>query len=119
LNEHLFVANTMMSGLASNCTTLDPLNVLTADRSSARRFDRELRAAPALDADSDIQSSERNESHASSHIDGRGAGAGELPPGAAARGECLHGNELQTDARRDESFAYRLWLRALRSTRTC
>ena len=43
LNEQLFVAGTMVLGLASNCSTFEPLNVRTPDRSSARdalRVDR-------------------------------------------------------------------------------
>jgi hypothetical protein len=43
LTEHLFVAGTTVPGLASNCSTLELLNVRHADRLSARdalRFDR-------------------------------------------------------------------------------
>jgi hypothetical protein len=36
LTEHLFVAGTMVPGLASNCSTLELLNVRNADRLSAR-----------------------------------------------------------------------------------
>jgi hypothetical protein len=43
LTEQLFVAGTMVPGLASNCSTLELLNVRNADRLSARdvlRVDR-------------------------------------------------------------------------------
>jgi hypothetical protein len=43
LTEHLFVAGAMVPGLASNCSTLELLNVRNADRLSARnalRVDR-------------------------------------------------------------------------------
>jgi hypothetical protein len=43
LTEHLFVAGTMVPGLASNCSTLELLNVRNADRLLARdalRVDR-------------------------------------------------------------------------------
>jgi hypothetical protein len=43
LTEHLFVAGTKVPGLASNCSTLELLNVRNADRLSARdalRVDR-------------------------------------------------------------------------------
>jgi hypothetical protein len=43
LTEHLFVAGTMVPGLASNCSTLELHNVRNADRLSARdalRVDR-------------------------------------------------------------------------------
>ena len=43
LTEHLFVAGTMVPGLASNCSTLELINVCNADRLSARdalRVDR-------------------------------------------------------------------------------
>jgi hypothetical protein len=43
LTEHLFVAGTKVPGLASNCSTLELLNVRNADRLSARdalRIDR-------------------------------------------------------------------------------
>ena len=49
LTEQLFVAGTMVSGLASNCSTLELLNVRNADRLSARTLcDQigELRATP-------------------------------------------------------------------------
>jgi hypothetical protein len=36
LTEHLFVAGTVVPGLASNCSTLELLNVRNADRLSAR-----------------------------------------------------------------------------------
>jgi len=43
LTEQLFLAGTMVPGLASNCSTLELLNVRNADRLSARdalRIDR-------------------------------------------------------------------------------
>jgi hypothetical protein len=49
LTDKLFIAGTTVPGLASNCSTLELLNVRNADRLSARdalRFDRELRAMP-------------------------------------------------------------------------
>jgi hypothetical protein len=49
LTEQLFVAGTMVPGLASNCSTLELLNVRNADRLSARdalRLDRRTRATP-------------------------------------------------------------------------
>jgi hypothetical protein len=55
LTEHLFVAGTMVPGLASNCSTLELLNVRNADRLSARdalrvnRGDRGRRRALAVD----------------------------------------------------------------------
>jgi hypothetical protein len=54
LTEHLFVAGTVVPGLASNCSTLELLNVRNADRLSARdalRSDRELRRRRALAGD--------------------------------------------------------------------
>jgi hypothetical protein len=48
LTEQLFVAGTMVPGLASNCSTLELLNVRNADRLSARdalRIDRGDRGA--------------------------------------------------------------------------
>jgi hypothetical protein len=55
LTEHLFVAGTMVPGLASNCSTLELLNVRNADRLSARdalRLGRgELRRRRALTGD--------------------------------------------------------------------
>ena len=45
LNEHLFVAGTTVLGLASNCSTFEPLDVRSAGRWSARdalRLDRKV-----------------------------------------------------------------------------
>jgi hypothetical protein len=57
LTEHLFVAGTVVPGLASNCSTLELLNVRNADRVSARdalRLDRGVGAKPGARRRSDL-----------------------------------------------------------------
>jgi hypothetical protein len=76
LTEQLFVAGTMVPGLASNCSTLELLNVRNADRLSARDALRvdwgDTGGAGRLPAIKIIQLIQGNESHASSNIEGRG-----------------------------------------------
>jgi hypothetical protein len=90
LTEQLFVAGTMVPGLASNCSTLELLNVRNADRLSARdalRVDRgDTGGAGRLPAIKIIQLIQGNESHASSNIEGRGRFEREPPAGAVTRG---------------------------------
>jgi hypothetical protein len=76
LTDKLFIVGTTVPGLASNCSTLELLNVRNADRLSARdalRFDRgdkgDARGWPAIRI---IQLLQGNENHASSNIEGRG-----------------------------------------------
>jgi hypothetical protein len=89
LTDKLFIVGTTVPGLASNCSTLELLNVRNADRLLARdvlRVDRgdtgDAGRWPAIR----IIRYREMKNHASSNIEGRGRFEREPPTGAVTHG---------------------------------